>query len=164
MNRLLIPLFLLLAIPFNPAFAAEPVAGQSHPIGNSGWHWMLSDPTFYSIQLSDTQDNRTVYDISECMFCSGEEDNCDEDGVYPVNLPGNEPAVAVICHKGAHSQRVQVLAPQRDREQPIWSVTGAYWVKSQPLDNGLKVTYDRLSDDGTPSINTVLWPQSHSDE
>lgn len=159
MRRYLFSLFFVVLMPSSVAVAAEPVTGQDQTLAETGWQWMLTDTDTLRVQMSNALRDNATYDISECMFCSGEEDNCQEDGVFPVNLPENEPAIAVVCHTGAHSQRVQVLAPMRDRKQPVFTATGTYWVDYQPLDRGFNVTFDKRGSDGTPSINTVTWPE-----
>lgn len=159
MNRFLWLLFIVIGFPFS-AVAGEPATGIRHPVGDTGWHWTLSDTPTQQVQLTHRDGSHAVYDISECSFCTGEEDNCQANGIHRVSLPDNEPAVAVVCHKGAHSQRVQVLAPLRDRQSPVFTVTGDYWVYYQPLlPHGFEAAYDRRGEDGTPIVHTAVWPQ-----
>ncbi len=163
MNKFLGVFLVIIGIPLS-SVAGEPITGISQPIGDTGWSWTLSNTPRQHLQLSVTDDNPVVYDISECIFCSGEDDNCEENGIYQVNLQDNEPAIAVVCHKGAHSQRLQLLAPLRDRQKPAFTVTGDYWVNYQPLPIGFKVSYDRRGDDGVPIMHTVFWPEQVTDE
>lgn len=158
MTRILRAVLLALCLSPVPGFAAEPVADETHAVRETGWRWQMNEGAQQSIVLSAGDEQTAEYDISECMFCSGEEDNCDEDGIYPVSLPDNEPAIAVICHKGAHSQRLQVLAPMRDAEKPVFEVTGDYWVNVELAETGLSVTYDRRKAEGVIATLMAKWP------
>ena len=132
---------------------------DSQALAQTGWRWQLLEQDLYVLKLFSDKGDKATYDLSECLFCSGEEDNCDQNGVFPVKLPDNEPAVVVVCHKGAHSQKLQVLAPQRDKLKPVFEVTGDFWIKYEPQSQGLKVTYDRRQENGKVAIHSETWPR-----
>lgn len=164
MLRLICCALLIFTLPGGAALAAEPAAGQRQPLADTGWYWTLDAAEGQTLRLSGPQGGAAVYDISDCMFCSGEEDNCQQDGIHPLPLPDNEPALAVICHVGAHSQQAQVVAPLRDRQQPVFRVTGNYWVEHQLSNHGLTVNYDRRESNGEFSVHSARWPAPAADK
>jgi len=151
----------LLSITTLISYAAEPIKDQYTKIASSNWSWSViqNKPGYAWLELIDSKGAEMRYDISECYFCKGEDDNCEQDGIYPIKLINNEPVVALVCHVGAHSQTLQVFAPMRDQNNPVFSVTGDYWVNHQQIQNGIKVQYDRVQSDGKGIELTAIWPR-----
>lgn len=164
LSRLALVLVIVCLSSFG-GLAVEPQSGQSYRIAETGWQWELIEGESLAVNLFSAKGESVAYDISECTFCSGEADNCDANGIYVVNLPNHEPAIAVICHKGAHSQRLKVFAPLRDMTKTVFEVTGDYWVNYEPQKLGFKVTYDRRQDfdtskDANAHLFTLKWPKN----
>ncbi len=144
------------------SLADEPVMNLKHSISKTGWWWILSKNQGLQLTLSSNQGKSYYYDISECMFCSGEEDNCNQNGIFPITLLGNEPILGVVCHQGAHSQQLQILAPLRNAEQAVFSVTGDYWVDYQLTPKGIQIYYDRRPEENNSSPKReTFWPQQN---
>lgn len=161
MKRILLATVLSAAVP---AMAEEPSPGLRYALPGGDRVWTVSKDG----QLDVVSANGVVtatFDLGGCRFCSGGEDNCDQDGVFPVVMPGEWPSVAlgVACHVGAHSQRFAVYDPAGRRSEPVFSVSGRYWVRVAPLaTGGVVVGYD----DGTaeaPRQRTAVWPEGAGD-
>jgi hypothetical protein len=158
MKAFLISVFVAFCFIRAPVSAHEPVIGKTHAVAETGWHWKINGDDLHTIVLSSANGAEARYDIGGCIFCSGEDDNCNKTGIFPIPMPDAEPAIAVVCHKGAHSQRLQVLAPMRDMKKPVFEITGEYWVDVEPRGTGLRVTYDRRAADGTMKTLAAEWP------
>ncbi len=144
------------------AFSAEPVVGERQSFRGSDHAWKLSQGDALILHVFAGQSVAPVasYELANCMFCEGEEDNCDSDGVVEVNLtahPG-EPILAVTCHVGAHSQQFQVLAPWRNKTSPAYSVTGDFFVLHDIDAAGVSVEYDARNADGEFETLFGRWP------
>lgn len=156
----------LLLVPFavnDLAHAAEPVEGLRHKFAKSNHHWQLVDGSSQVLSIFDAQSQVPGgrYDLSGCMFCSGDDDNCESDGVVEINLMSRpkEPVLAVTCHVGAHSQRLHILAPWRNQREPVFTKTGAYYVTFEHMPDGITIEYDTRADDGTFEQVIEDWPQ-----
>ena len=155
-------LALLVSIYGPPLQAEEPAQGVIHKLTASNYSWQIdggNDPVL-TVFAGNPDQPRGRFDLSGCLFCAGEGDNCESDGVAQVSLPANpgEPILAVTCHVGAHSQSVDIFAPWRNQSEPVFSVTGAYNALSRPAANGVTLEYDRSNDDGTFSQIVEHWP------
>ncbi|NNC98305.1 MAG: hypothetical protein HKN88_09575 [Gammaproteobacteria bacterium] len=164
---LLILLISLLVFTW-PLTADEPVLDYKHPIQITSYYWQIKSeaPDILQIFQNDKVAPLTEYELSGCMFCSGEEDGCDTDGVSSLTLEENpnEPLVMAVCHVGAHSRLLQVFAPLRDNEDAVFSTTGAYTIDYEMTGQGIKVTTDHRnyeSDEaGEFTQRTEYWPKA----
>lgn len=70
-------------------------------------------------------------DLSGCYFCSGEEDNCDADGVYVMADPeiATRPRVFAVCHSGAHSQSLRLIDPVAFGSDITFAAAGSYFLE-----------------------------------
>jgi len=83
-------------------------------------------------------------DISDCYFCSGKDDNCSADGIKISQISRHpNPIVQLICHVGAHSQRLMIFDPQQDKNMPVFQRTGLYWINAAQKEHRLSITYDK---------------------
>lgn len=144
------------------AYAAEPIEGVRHKFEKSPHHWQFDGGASPVLSLFEGQSQSASgqYDLSGCMFCSGEDDNCGSDGVTEINLISKpqEPVLAVVCHVGAHSQRLQILAPWRHKSAPIYTATGVYYLTFDKTSEGIKIQYDRQNEDSTYKEIVESWP------
>lgn len=152
---------LLLALNIS-AHAAEPLEGVRHKFEKSDHHWQLESKGSSVISLFEGQSKSpsAQYDLERCMFCAGEDDNCESDGVVELNLISQpeEPILAVVCHVGAHSQRLQVLMPTRNQSKAVYTATGAYYITFEKTSDGITIQYDTTTDDGSFTQITESWP------
>lgn len=156
-------LFIVFISVFNfAAFAAEPTVGVRHMLESGDYSWQINDRYNSSFMMfaGESQTPVADYDLSGCMFCEGEDDNCESDGVFEIDLNTKqvEPILGVVCHVGAHSQRFQVLAPWRKTSAPAYVVTGDYYVSFEHTNEGVSVEYDRRNDEGVFQKKIVNWP------
>lgn len=120
--------------------------------------------TPYQWELSTKQGNQTLFirdwntgdEIAEdlgCFMCEGDEDNCNQDGIFVLTEPDvrDTTAFLLVCHKGAHSQRARLIAPAQ-QSTPVIDVTGAYFVNWELVDGKLLITHDG------DAPNNVIWP------
>jgi len=114
------------------------------------WRWQITQTEgkqTLNVRAKDMPDDtvkaRLKTDISECTFCSGEGDNCGQDGVKIVQLCRNHAVVQLICHVGAHSQRLMIFDPQYNQSLPVFERTGLYWIRAIYAQGKIKVTYDK---------------------
>lgn len=83
-------------------------------------------------------------DISDCSFCRGEEDNCAQDGIDIVEINAvPNPVIRMVCHVGAHSQRLMIFDPLKDRANPVLVRTGVYWLRTVTKASGFSIIYDK---------------------
>ena len=155
--------FMLLSIIIcTPVHAEEPRQGVPHKFKASNHHWLIDGGRSPVLSLFKDKSATPIgrYDLSGCSFCSGEGDNCESDGVAEITLPSKpkEPILAVICHVGAHSQRIQIFAPLRKQNKAVYTATGAYYVTSSPIADGIAIEHDFKSKDGTFQRATRRWP------
>lgn len=148
--------------PYSPAHADQPPEGVLVSFTRVNFQWQLDRDPSLTLGVYDRQTKATLgrYDISDCQFCDGVDDNCDQDGILeinPVSRP-SQPILGVICHTGAHSQRLQIFAPLQDPKQPIFSLTGGYYITAIPSHDGLIIKYDRENADGLRETVTQNWP------
>ncbi len=141
------------------AIAVEITYGKSVPtflLNGKSWVWQVK-----SFEGKKTLEVRTagdlessnengktrsllVADISSCYFCSGDEDNCRADGIHIFQISRYpDPVIRVVCHVGAHSQKLMIFDPRKDKHQPVFQRTGAYWLTVSHNADSLDVDYDK---------------------
>lgn len=83
-------------------------------------------------------------DLSGCTFCSGEEDNCDADGVYVMVNPeiATRPRVFAVCHSGAHSQSLRLIDPVAFGSDVTFAAVGSYFLEWTVEKGELRVFLD----------------------
>lgn len=115
------------------------------------WQWQVTNVEglqFIEVinTSADTKSTEPILkaDISRCSFCSGEEDNCSEDGIKILETASHPNAfIRVICHVGAHSQQLMIFDPQQDSVNPVLQRIGVYWVSSILGKKNLLLSYDK---------------------
>ena len=114
------------------AIAEQPAIGTVHPLKSGLFGWKIDERIDGALSVVHIPSGKVAgrYALGPCVFCSGEDDNCERDGIQEINFSGQdkEPLLAVACHVGAHSQRLTVYAPLRDPQDPVFTATGAYWI------------------------------------
>jgi len=143
-------------------YAAEPERGIKHRFEKSDHFWQLDHAPSHELLLFESTSNQSFarFDLSGCLFCAGQGDNCESDGIREIVLASipEEPVLAVVCHVGAHSQRLQIVAPLRSAKDAVFSVTGEYFVTYQPTAQGIIVQYDARNEGGSFGEITSHWP------
>ncbi len=140
------------------AQSAEPTLNDNHLLNFSGWHWRLNSyNNVLAVFNKRSPETYGEYDIGECSFCSGKEDGCEEDGIFEITLK-KEPAIAVVCHIGAHSRQVKVFAPLKDNKNPVHTVTGAYTISYKETAEGIVINYDTQNKSGKFIQQKSYWP------
>ncbi|MFT5798526.1 MAG: hypothetical protein ACI84R_002593 [Candidatus Azotimanducaceae bacterium] len=143
-------------------YADEPVEGVRHKFQKSDYHWQLDSGPSQVLSLFEglSQQPFMRFDLGRCVFCTGQDDNCEYDGIVEIDTVSEpaEPVLAVMCHVGAHSQRLQIVAPQRNNSDAVFSITGAYYATYQQTPQGIVAQYDAQSDDGTFKEVVAHWP------
>ncbi len=161
LNTTILALWTLLATSA-VAFSAEPVVERMHKFRASDHSWRLSQGASLVLDVFEGQSQRPLasYDLANCIFCEGEEDNCESDGVVEINLTTfpEEPILAVACHFGTHSQRFQIFAPWRNTTDAVYSVSGDYYVLYEIDSAGVSVEYDARNADGAFELLYGSWP------
>jgi hypothetical protein len=161
LKRVHLTFFLSVAMSIS-AYAAEPIEDTRHKFEKSAHEWQLNGGASPVLSMFEglSQSASGQYDLSSCLFCSGEGDNCESDGVFEINLISQpqEPILAVVCHVGAHSQRLQILAPWRHKSEPTYTATGAYYLTFDKTPEGVRIQYDRQNDDDTYKEVVESWP------
>lgn len=149
-----------LVVLIMPVYADEPVEGVRHTFENSNNQWQMDRNGGLILSFYEEQSLWTRYDISACSFCTGADDNCDMDGIVEINLASrpNEPVLAVTCHVGAHSQRLQVFAPSQNQTDAVYTVTGEYYITFTQGAENIRISYDKRRDDGTFGEVVTSWP------
>ena len=144
------------------SFADEPILDYKYQIGFSTYAWEINrkDTDTLIIYQDDIEEPFTQYSLSGCMFCSGEEDGCEQDGLSSVFLAKDtkEPLVLSVCHIGAHSRQLQVFAPLRNKTEAIFSTTGAYTIDYEKNALGVIVTTDYRNANNEFVQKTEYWP------
>lgn len=137
-----------------------PVPGSIHPLydGLHSWRYDAADGSQSLSILSGDQQVVASADISNCHFCTGVEDNCLVNGVFP--LPSAEPtngvSLGAICNRGAHGQALTTLSPAQAKEPQITTLTGRYQIDIATTNAGVIVSGDRQ--DG--SMRTRQFPET----
>ena len=143
--------------------AAEPVLDLKHPLNSTGWFWHIDSQYTDTLKLYQGRSIKPAgqYDLTGCMFCSGEDDGCEQDGIFAISLQQdlNEPIVAAVCHIGAHSRMLQIFAPHRDRQDAVHTVTGDFIIDYDIDPQGITVKYDRRNEVGEFMQKLSRWPQ-----
>ena len=131
---------------YTTANSTEPEVNKLHPILPTVYSWRLSQNEGLSqLEILNTNNKKALrkVDISDCMFCSGEEDNCDVGGIFAYSHQQiKEPLLAVICHVGAHSQRFELFRPMQSGTAVV-SITGDFYVDFTTSPQRITVRYDR---------------------
>lgn len=143
------------------ATAGEPVYDRDFPLHDQTHQWrveMHEHAMTLIIAEIDNPKTATRYDLSDCNFCSGEEDNCAQDGIFPIRYGagGQQAALGVMCHVGAHSQRFRILLPQQQDGAAVFEVTGKYFATAQVFHGGVAVHYDTQDEQQVVRI----WPEN----
>jgi len=163
MKNLLYPALIFILLSATNHSLAETVdRNVDHTIPATGYHWKISSDydTALSIMETGTGTVRGRYDLSGCMFCEGEDDGCERDGIFNITLEPSpkSPALAAICHVGAHSQKIQIFEPLKNADSPVHTTVGAFYVEYETTDNGILIRYDRSNANGEFSEKTLTWP------
>jgi len=138
--------------------ATTPKANQKHRLGDSAKFWQLNQTpqqTNLQIYLSkNAQQPLVSYDISQCRFCQGKDDNCNMDGIFPIIYGSyrRKTAMGLICHVGVHSQRFAIY----DDEKQLFERYGNFFIDAYPTLNGVTLRYD---DPVTNELTTEHWPE-----
>jgi len=144
------------------AMSDEPLLGARHSFHGSAHDWQLHDTGELALTVFRDQSQTPIasYDLTGCLFCAGEEDNCEHDGVAEIKLgaESTEPILAVTCHVGAHSQRLDILAPWRNDKRAIFTIYGAYYVTHTISPGGIAFESDVRAGDGTFEQRHGRWP------
>ncbi|MEP1317207.1 MAG: hypothetical protein ABJX32_13960 [Tateyamaria sp.] len=144
------------------AFCSEPVLGERQSFEVSKHSWQLDLDPFLTLGIYKGRSSSPIatYDLADCHFCDGEDDNCETDGIVEVSfvVQPEEPIVAVACHIGAHSQRFQIFAPWRNDTDAVFSVTGAYYVAYQIRSANVSVEYDAKGENDSFETLVEIWP------
>ena len=143
---------------FTTASGIEPEVNKLHPILPTAYSWrLIQNEGLNQLEIVSTKNNKTVskVDISDCNFCSGEDDNCDADGIFAyTHQQIKEPLLAVVCHVGAHSQRFELFRPMQSQAQPALSITGDFYIDYATSLQRITLRYDR-----TQQEKTIQWPK-----
>ncbi|MCC4242683.1 hypothetical protein [Thalassospira povalilytica] len=130
------------------------VPGQTVTLGHTPYQWELR--TSQGTQTLFIRDRNTGDEIAEelgCFMCEGDDDNCNQDGIFVLTQPGIKDTTAflLVCHQGAHSQRARLISPAQ-QSTPVIDVTGAYFVDWELVDGTLLITHDG------EAPNSIIWP------
>jgi len=150
------------------ATAQTPRLNQDNPIKNTDRVWRINAHQGTQIlNLKESKNHQTLlnYDISECSFCEGKEDNCDKDGVFSFKTFKNLSYLGLVCHVGAHSQRLMIFDSQQVSDKPIFTQTGVYFVDYKLLEHGLEIRFDTWGEQSSsePTITSFHWPIKSKD-
>lgn len=152
-------LFLILVIP---ALGNEPKLDCRQDIGTSDWSWMIDrkNQDILNVYQGKSTAPNAQYDLANCMFCTGEEDGCEQDGIFALSLEPDldKPILVAVCHIGAHSRELQIFTPDMDSEEAVFVATGDYTIDYQIESKGIKVTVDRRNDEGEFEQIESTWP------
>ena len=130
------------------------VPDQTVAVAHTPYQWELR--TRQGTQTLFIRDRNTGDEIAEelgCFMCEGDDDNCNQDGIFVLTEPGIKDTTAflLVCHQGAHSQRARLIAPAQ-QSTPVIDVTGAYFVDWELIDGTLLITHDG------EAPNSIIWP------
>jgi len=166
--------FFILTSPFwsSLTLSEEPRLDSNNPIAKGSWFWRINSSDTEQLILKQKAKNSVEiqFDIAGCMFCEGEEDGCNQDGVFDLSklLKTAEPLVLLVCHIGAHSRLLEIYAPERNSSEPVFRQTGDYVIdfKVYPKGNtkGIDVSFDRRDEKGEFQQLTKFWALKTSTE
>jgi len=165
------------AFLIEPAWAEDVSYGQnmrvSLPNGDA-WRWQVD--FFEGVKTLKVWEGGVTKpslsaDVSDCSFCGGDGDNCLEDGIKILQVSRYpNPIVQVVCHVGAHSQRLMIFDAEKDGKAPVFQRTGVYWINVKQKKHHISIAYDKsgfasLCPDRQPSADGVCeihenWPSS----
>jgi len=144
-------------------YSGEPKLDHSHSINSTGWIWRIDsqDTDVLKLFKADSKKPTRNYDLAGCMFCSGQDDGCDQDGIFDISLQQalNEPIVVAVCHVGAHSRMLQIFAPNQDKQEAVHTVTGDFVIDYDIDPQGITINYDRRNEDGQFDQKSSRWPR-----
>ncbi|WP_288350684.1 hypothetical protein [uncultured Thalassospira sp.] len=131
------------------------VPDQTVTVAHARYQWELR--TSQGTQTLFIRDRNNGDEIAEelgCFMCEGDDDNCNQDGIFVLTQPGIKDTTAflLVCHQGAHSQRARLISPAQ-QSIPVIDVTGAYFVNWELVDGTLLITHDG------EAPNSVIWLQ-----
>lgn len=152
---------LLAAMSLVPAASAiEVPLGAWQPLPGRDAAWRLLEQQ-RSQWLEVTDDNGAPagrYELGHCRFCAGEDDGCDDTGIFPVLVPTRQlPVLGAVCLIGAHSMEGWIFDPAADPVAPAFTVTGAYVVRARVEPGRIVFQHDDIVD-GTPRQSFAAWP------
>ncbi|MCZ4287845.1 lysozyme inhibitor LprI family protein [Hoeflea alexandrii] len=155
-NRYASPFCYGFALEDRSSVAGEVPYNQSFAIRDTQLQWSLSGgPDEATLDVTSLRTGKLIATMHlNCFFCSGDEDNCSADGVYVLrqrDVP-EAPAIFAVCHKGAHSQTLQLVDPTQFGSEIRLEVTGNYYLDWSIKDGRLQV----LPDGEMPRAQ--LWP------
>jgi len=144
------------------AHSAEPVIGERQSFKASEYSWQLDLNPLLVLDIYEGRSTKPLwsYDLANCLYCDGVDDNCEADGIVEVNfvtLP-EEPILAVVCHGGARCQRFQIFAPWRNGTDAGFSVTGAYYISYEIRSADISVEYDARGKNNSFEPLVKIWP------
>ena len=130
------------------------VPDQTVTVAHTPYQWELRNSQ--GTQTLFIRDRDTGDEIAEelgCFMCEGDDDNCNQDGIFVLTEPGIKDTTAflLVCHQGAHSQRARLIFPAQ-QSTPVIDVTGAYFVDWELVDGTLLITHDG------EAPNSIIWP------
>lgn len=161
-----IPLLLAAALLAPAARATEVPTGpwQRLPGRDAAWRLVKFEAGRW-LEITDDNGVRAArYELDRCHFCSGEEDGCDATGVFPILIPDKQlPVLGAVCLSGAHSAKGWVFDPDSDANEPVLTVTGAYFVQARVEPMRIVFRHDDIID-GMPWQNFTVWPADAAPE
>lgn len=142
--------------------AVEPIYNKKHNLSDNSFQWRVnktSSETALQIFKNNSEQIQMSYDISSCMFCSGEDDNCEKDGVFEFTYgdKSNNDALGLVCHTGAHSQRLLIFDYKNNLSEPVIDVVGLYYVDYKLTKQNIIIKYDVINKN-EPSVVLKYWP------
>ena len=159
------------------AVAEIPPEEEEILVANSDWSYALRRGFGQYLDLlveGQTLTGERVlgrYDMEDCNYCEGLEDNCNQTGIRAHVLTSRfNPVVVAVCNVGEHSQRIRLYDPVIDPIQPIFARTGSYFLQYLAGENQLSINYDHeevlVDDDGNGeseilySVLSETWPEN----
>ena len=146
-----------------PALARAEIPSQSEavPFPNAAYEWRLDAMAGIGFVLTINGQGKTIahYELAGAMFCDGEEDNCELDGIFPIALASaaKEPVLAAVTHVGVHSQRISVFRPLKDKAKPVFEATAEYALILKVVPDGLAVELEQADRQGNISREHRMW-------
>jgi len=114
---------------------------------DSTWQWRLIKAEFGHSEIAITSNKQTIAEYNfDCNLSNttppDEEDiGPSIDKVDSKKLPG--PVLIVVCPVGAHSVELNIINPNKNNIEPVYSITGSYIAFWELKAEQLWITYDR---------------------
>lgn len=148
-----------------PSLAAEPPQGEQSFL-NSAYQYRLQRLSgVWSLQISDGRGKSVTHDLDGCHFCAlpadcrpGEDcdtDNCALDGIFQITTV-SPPAVGVVCHAGAHGQRLGLF--QGLKKRPVRAIKSHHVLELNGLADGIRIAFDRPDEAGGGAMHEESYP------